>query len=276
MTENSLLRIGDFARASWLSIKALRRYHEIGLLVPAEVDPRTGYRAYSAVQLIDAAVIRRLRQLDVPLESIRAVLDARDPAVTRKVLAEQAARLQGQLDALQRSIEDLHRAADWPGAHTPVHRRFEPSRPVLMMTGTVTEDEFTAFLARARGVLVAAAGAADAPMVGSFGGCYPPLLDDNAQDVVAFVPVARTPLLPKDFRSAGVRVGELPATETAVLTHVGGYETLEDSYRTLGTWVAANAEPVDLPVRELYVVGDGDTDAAENFRTEICWPIASA
>jgi hypothetical protein len=52
---------------------------------------------------------------------------------------------------------------------------------------------------------------------------------------------------------------------------------LEDSYRALGAWVAANAQPRDdLPVRELYLVSDADTDAIEDFRTEICWPIQPA
>ena len=57
------LAIGVFSRASLLSIKMLRAYHEAGILVPASVDPRTGYRAYHPGQLIDASVIRRLRSL---------------------------------------------------------------------------------------------------------------------------------------------------------------------------------------------------------------------
>lgn len=55
------LRIGPFSRASSLSIKALRAYHETGLFVPAVVDPTTGYRMYSTAQLLDAVVLRRLR-----------------------------------------------------------------------------------------------------------------------------------------------------------------------------------------------------------------------
>src|SRR4051812_6952132 len=102
MPDESLLRIGPFSRASSLSVKALRSYHEAGLLVPAAVDPQTGYRSYSAAQLTDATVIRRLRELDVPLEAIRQVLEARDPAITRKVLSE-------------------HGAA--PGDHAAGHRR---------------------------------------------------------------------------------------------------------------------------------------------------------
>ena len=53
--------IGMFSRASSLSIKSLRAHHESGLLVPASIDPQTGYRAYTVDQLADAAVIVRLR-----------------------------------------------------------------------------------------------------------------------------------------------------------------------------------------------------------------------
>lgn len=58
-----LMPIGMFARASLVSIKALRSYHEQGLLVPAETDPTTGYRSYRVSQLVDATVIKRLGRL---------------------------------------------------------------------------------------------------------------------------------------------------------------------------------------------------------------------
>jgi len=256
-----------------LSIKALRAYHEMGLLIPTEVDPRTGYRSYSGAQLIDAAVIRRLRQMDVPLESVRAVLDAQDPAVTQKVLAEHAALLEGRLAALRHTIDDLYLAVDSPAGHTPVHRRHEPQRTVLAHGGLVREDEFESFLVRSRALLFDAATASGAVVAGAFGGCYPPPGDDDSQDVLAFLPVENAVLLRAVFRSAGVQVSQLPASEVAVLIHSGGYQTLEDSYRTLGGWVAANAIPADLPVRELYVAGEADTDVPDEYRTEICWPI---
>src|SRR6266566_4943311 len=53
--------IGDFSRASHLSVKTLRHYHEVGLLEPSEVDPHNGYRYYSEEQIPLAQVIRRLR-----------------------------------------------------------------------------------------------------------------------------------------------------------------------------------------------------------------------
>jgi DNA-binding transcriptional MerR regulator len=38
------LGIGDFSRMTYLSVKALRRCHEMGLVEPAYVDASTGYR----------------------------------------------------------------------------------------------------------------------------------------------------------------------------------------------------------------------------------------
>ena len=58
--------IGDFSRASHLSVKTLRHYHEVGLLEPSEVDPGNGYRYYAEDQIPMAQVIRRLRGLQMP------------------------------------------------------------------------------------------------------------------------------------------------------------------------------------------------------------------
>ena len=51
VVNDGLMAIGTFSRASMLSVKALRAYHEAGILVPARIDPATGYRSYHATQL---------------------------------------------------------------------------------------------------------------------------------------------------------------------------------------------------------------------------------
>ena len=59
--------IGEFARRSRLSVKALRLYDELGVLVPARVDEASGYRYYDAAQLEAARLVAMLRQLGLPL-----------------------------------------------------------------------------------------------------------------------------------------------------------------------------------------------------------------
>lgn len=66
--------IGEFASRSRLSAKALRLYDELGLLPPARVDEGSGYRFYELGQLKQARLIAALRQLQVPLAEIKAIL----------------------------------------------------------------------------------------------------------------------------------------------------------------------------------------------------------
>ncbi|MCP3802530.1 MerR family transcriptional regulator [Allokutzneria sp. A3M-2-11 16] len=69
MTDAYLLA-GRFGAAARLSPKALRLYAEQGLLVPARVDPATGYRYYAQEQVPRARLIARLRQLGLPVARI--------------------------------------------------------------------------------------------------------------------------------------------------------------------------------------------------------------
>ncbi|PXY31925.1 MerR family transcriptional regulator [Prauserella muralis] len=99
------LSIGEFARASGLTPKALRLYDELALLPPAHVDPRSGYRSYERRQLDRARLVAGLRALGMPLARIRVVCDLAPHAAAAEVLtywrqveADTAAR--GELAAL--------------------------------------------------------------------------------------------------------------------------------------------------------------------------------
>ena len=79
---DDLLTIGRFARLAGLSVGALRHYDELDLLRPARTDPFTSYRLYGRGQLETARLIVRLRDLEVPLDTIRAVPRRRRPGRT--------------------------------------------------------------------------------------------------------------------------------------------------------------------------------------------------
>lgn len=81
------ISIGEFARRSRLSLKALRLYDERGVLVPSRVDQGSGYRYYDAAQLDEARLVVMLRQLQLPLAAVRELL-ACDPADAATRIAE--------------------------------------------------------------------------------------------------------------------------------------------------------------------------------------------
>ena len=99
MEREAPVTIGEFARMSRLSAKALRRYDELGLLRPALVDPANGYRYYEPAQLETARLVAWLRRIGMPLGRIAEVtaLDAGAAAAEiraywARVEAETAAR----------------------------------------------------------------------------------------------------------------------------------------------------------------------------------------
>ncbi|MFE2581902.1 MerR family transcriptional regulator [Streptomyces sp. NPDC059378] len=72
--ENEMRSIGEMARDGGLSVSALRFYDRAGVLVPAWVDPVSGYRWYEPEQLEEARLLARLRRAGMPLADIRLVL----------------------------------------------------------------------------------------------------------------------------------------------------------------------------------------------------------
>ena len=89
-----MLTIGEYAEACGLSVPALRRYDEAGVLVPAEVDPRSGYRRYAPAQIDDGVLVRTLRQIGLPLATVAAVRHAPTPAAALALIEAHWARIE--------------------------------------------------------------------------------------------------------------------------------------------------------------------------------------
>jgi DNA-binding transcriptional MerR regulator len=112
------LAIGDFSRMTHLSVKALRHYHGVGLLTPAEIDPSSGYRFYEPGQVPIAQVIRRFRDLGMPLDQIRDVLQAPDAGARNRVIVAHMQRMESQLAATPRPPPDRGSTL-WPSGYMP-------------------------------------------------------------------------------------------------------------------------------------------------------------
>lgn len=73
-----MLKIGDFSKLSRISIRMLRHYDEIGLLVPESTDHDTSYRYYSEEQLSTAGRIPALKDMGFSLSSIGKIMKSYD------------------------------------------------------------------------------------------------------------------------------------------------------------------------------------------------------
>jgi len=101
------LALGQFARLSQLSRKALRLYDELGILVPDYVDPSSSYRYYSPDQLERARFIRLLRGMEMPLADIRRVLAATTAEEALQLVSECAGEFETRVKSVRRASEKV-------------------------------------------------------------------------------------------------------------------------------------------------------------------------
>jgi DNA-binding transcriptional MerR regulator len=133
--------IGEFARRSRLSVKALRLYDELGVLVPARVDGISGYRYYDLTQLDQARLIAMLRQLDMPLTAVRELL-----ICNPRVAADRVAGFWREAEATHLLRRDLanHLVERLTGERTTimyeVATREIPERSLLCLKRNVDEQ----------------------------------------------------------------------------------------------------------------------------------------
>lgn len=116
---------GEFSRRSQLSVKALRLYDRLGLLRPAAVDERNGYRGYDESQLLTARLIVLLRALEMPLHEVAQVVMAAGPEAAdliRSYWASQERRFAATRQIATALLSGL--AASQPGAAAPDRAQF--------------------------------------------------------------------------------------------------------------------------------------------------------
>ncbi|MBM7790134.1 MerR family transcriptional regulator [Tenggerimyces flavus] len=262
----ALLSIGEFARVSHVSVKALRHYDEIGQLKPANVDPWWGRRRYSSAQVPAAQVIRRFRELDMSLDQIQLVLDAPDIDSRNEVIVRHLQRMQQTLEHTQAAVESLKSLLEGRSAALSVECRRVEAVSALAITGNVEWDDIERWLESAFGELH-----------------HLWTTSILRSSVVLTLPCTarsssrptrgtgrRVPSDHKKRDPAGRAEIEIPAAPIAVAVHKGPFAEVDQAYAALGTFVTERVLGSPGPIRENDHVVGGDEPS---IKIEFCWPI---
>jgi DNA-binding transcriptional MerR regulator len=261
-----VLSIGEFSKMTYLSVKALRHYHDIGLLEPAAVDAETGYRRYVVEQVATAQAIRRFRDLDMPIDQVRAVIEAPDIDSRNRAILAHLERMQEQLERTQMTVSSLQALLEG-GANPPadVRRRHLPATRCLAIVDHVTFDESAAWCEAVMSELHHTLDKVRLRAAGADSALYPDeFFELGAADVTAFVPISG------NGGASGLGRAELlellPA-DVAVLLHEGPVNDLDQAYAALGAVVAERGIGTTGPIREHYLSATS---------TEVCWPVTAS
>lgn len=264
--------IGDFAVMTSLSRKALRHYHDIGILEPAHIDSHTGYRFYDTSQVDHAHIIRRFRTLGMSIPDIKALLSTDDAATRTEIITTHLQQMEEQLQQTRDTVGALRELLSPVRTPAFVQVRQEPALAVWSIGATIEVSEIDHwFAATLRTLREAVATAGGAPSTVVPGGLYDrALFLESRGKATLFVPAPQTAEPPE-----GIRAEVLPKAEFAVLTHAGGHEEgIDRSYAALGIYANEHLISDQGPIREHYI-GATPSDPTTFTATEICWPIFS-
>ncbi len=266
------LTVGDFSRMTHLSVKTLRHYHQVGLLEPTTVNPDTGYRYYTGDQIPTAQVIRRLRDLEMPVGEVKAVLAAPDAPARNALIAAHLDRLEAELAQTRAAVDSLRNLLRPPGAVPAIEHRSLPATPAAGIGAVVDRGDVLAWWQGALGELQAGVRAQRLFATGPSGGMYASeLFQHDRGQATVFIPVEG------QVRAIGRVVPVVvPAAELAIISHHGSLDDVDLSYAKLGSYATTHEISIDGPLREYYVRGAADTPDEAEWRTEIGWPIFRA
>jgi DNA-binding transcriptional MerR regulator len=266
------LTIGMFARRSLLSPKALRLYDRMGLLVPAEVDPDTGYRLYRESQLAEARLIARLRWLDMPLAKVGALMA--EPADRRgDVLVsyweDVERRIAGQRELLMHLLITLagkERTFDM----YEIHERDIPESMVLTEQRHITAPEIPAWMGAAFGRLWDEAGrlgGSEGPALAIYHGA---VNEDSDGPVEVCLPIpagaVATTTLPTRIEPAHREA------YTRIRKSQVAYPQILDAYDAVEQWIGKNGKTIAGSPREVYFA-DFMNAGPEDEVVDIAFPI---
>jgi DNA-binding transcriptional MerR regulator len=252
-----------------LTIKTLRHYHDTGLLAAAEVDPQSGYRRYLTSQIPQAQMIKRFRELRMPLNEIRQLLASPDGSTRNAIMTAHMRRLEDDLERTRSAVSELRGLLGPPaGPVTISHRHIAP-----MLTAAIGErvdvKHAVAWLSGALAELHSTLASQSRRAVAPAGGLF-------SDELFAKGRGAATIYIPCDrpIESIGrVRPYHSPEVEVATIVHAGSHRNIDLAYGALASHVARYELAADGPLREHYLVGLLDTSDESAWRTEIGWPI---
>lgn len=271
--------IGDLSQLGGVTPRMLRHYHELGILVPADVDHATGYRRYDECQLADLLQVLALKGLGFALADIKRAVDGGiSPSELRGMLLLRRTEVESELDEasarLRRVESHIHRLESQMNGQ-------QPNRVV-----TVTTKRLPAVhLAVVSGVSASFASADIGPVIQPL---YPQLLDAlNSAGVEIAGPSiayyddsadggigvhAGFPIDESVTQVSGLEVVDLPEINLAATAiHHGDMATVDvDTVAPIFDWMRAHGFRTTGYSREHYL--DCPEDISQ-WRTEMQFPI---
>lgn len=267
-----MIRIGDFSKLSRISIRMLRHYDEIGLLVPKTVDDFTSYRYYAEDQLPVANRINALKEMGFSLSTIGEILKIYDDAqklaefliVKQAEIKTESEEISHRLLLLDTAIKRLGK--DDCAMNYNVTLKTLPERYVASVRKVIPCYEQEGML---WGILMQ-----ETEMLKMQDGdpCYTMAIfhDGEYKETDVDVEVQKS-VKGKYSNTENVVFKTEPAIEIASAIFKGGYEKTGEVNEAVANWVQDNGYTFTGPAFNIYHISPHETQNPDEYVTEVCY-----
>jgi len=269
-----MLKIGDFSKLSRISIRMLRHYDEIGLLIPKSTDPFTGYRYYGEDQLPAAGQINALKDMGFGLSAIGEILKSYDdPQKMAEFLSVKKAEVKAEAEEtahrlllLETAIRRLRK--DGTTMSYNVNLKTLPKRYVASVRKIIPayDQESALWNIMMRET---------APQkIQPTENCYSLAIfhDEGYKESDVDVEIQLT--VKGNYQDTeNVVFKTVPAIEVASTTYKGSYEQLTEVNQAVANWVNDNGYEFNGAMFCIYHVSPAQTQNPDELVTEVCYPV---
>lgn len=262
-----MLRIGEFSNLSHLTVKTLRFYEKEGLLIPASIDKRTGYRFYETSQLEDAAKIKSYRQLDLSIDEIKAILDGINAKV---ILEEKAKSLKTQKETINVRLSIINYILEGEEMKYQVTVKEIPA--TIVYYSEVRLSKHSDIMQR-----IPELGAECMQLNPELKCAEPPYefceyLDGEYKDENILIRHNEA-VVSVGVENDTIKFREVPQTKVLSIFHKGNYEKIGEAYAFIMKYAEDNGYKVAGLSRENYIDGIWNKDSVYEWLTEIQLPV---
>lgn len=269
-----MLKIGDFSKLSRITIRMLRHYDEIDLLIPRQVDEFSGYRYYDEAQLAEAGQIQSLKNMGFSLSIIREIMESwENPDEMERFLTIRKKELESHLNETAERLHLLDNTMRWLRKDGNVMNynvtlKTLPERYVASVRQIIPAYDEEGRLWKALYEEMAGMKMQEAnPRYGMA------IFHDEGykeQDVDVEIQVAVSGQY-KDTEH--VKFKHAPSVQFASVTYKGGYDQFTKVNEAVANWIHSNGYEFDGKTFSIYHVSPSDTNNPQEMVTEVCHPV---
>ena len=268
---DNLMSIGQFAKASRLSLKALRLYDRKDLLKPHRIDVHTGYRYYDEGQLERARMILLLRSIDMPLDEIKEVLAA--PRATSSNLVEHYwGEVESRMQHGRRVVDHIYLILRGEEKHMPyrVEQKELVDTMMISIRDEVSITDLIHYIDRSIASLRVFAVDAGLEVTGPPMGIYHGEVNEDSNGPVEIGLPFEGEAIPTDVIVVRALQGG-PVAYTTTTVEQARFPEILQAYDAVHEWIRQSGYQISESPREIYLATEEDVNQHEPF-IEIAWP----